>query len=111
MCWESDGSGGYTIEKADGQRRGTKIVIQLKDEFEEFAKEDQDQRYCKEVLRLCAVPGFRKWGKGQHCGCHLVSAQNQRLKTKSTKNFTSFRPMTTKPTHASCTLVLMLPWK
>ena len=36
--WESDGSGSYTIEKADDQKRGTKIVIKLKDDFKDFAK-------------------------------------------------------------------------
>ena len=29
-CWESDGSGTYQIEEAEGQRRGAKIIINLK---------------------------------------------------------------------------------
>ncbi|BET66573.1 molecular chaperone HtpG [Opitutales bacterium ASA1] len=36
-CWTSDGSGSYEIEEAEGQRRGCKIVIELKDDCHEFA--------------------------------------------------------------------------
>ncbi len=39
LCWTSDGKTGYEIEEAPGQRRGCKIVIKLKDECDEFAKE------------------------------------------------------------------------
>ena len=39
--WESSGTGNYSIENVDGQRRGAKIVIKLKDDFKEFAKEDK----------------------------------------------------------------------
>ncbi|MGE9294627.1 MAG: ATP-binding protein, partial [Puniceicoccales bacterium] len=38
LCWTSDGSGKYTIEPAEGQRRGTKIVITLLDDYKEFAQ-------------------------------------------------------------------------
>ena len=37
--WTSDGSGSYTIEESEGQRRGVKIVIELKDECREFGQE------------------------------------------------------------------------
>ena len=37
--WESSGSGNYTIDQVDGQRRGAKIVIKLKEDFKEFAKQ------------------------------------------------------------------------
>ncbi len=56
LCWESDGSGGYTIEKADGQRRGTKIVIQLKDEFDEFAKADRINEIVKKYSAFVQFP-------------------------------------------------------
>src|SRR5215204_6925775 len=36
QVWTSDGSGSYEIEESEGQRRGTKIVIELKDECSEF---------------------------------------------------------------------------
>jgi molecular chaperone HtpG len=38
QLWTSDG-GGYAIEEADGQRRGCKIVVELKDECAEFSQE------------------------------------------------------------------------
>ena len=43
QCWESDGSGSYTIEESSDQQRGTKVVINLKEDFSEFAKEDRVQ--------------------------------------------------------------------
>ena len=46
MLWESDGSGSYSIEEAEGQRRGAKIVIELKDDCAEFAQEHR----IKEIL-------------------------------------------------------------
>ncbi len=38
LVWTSDGATGYTIEDAPGQRRGCKLVLQLKDDAEEFCK-------------------------------------------------------------------------
>ena len=46
-CWESDGDGSYEITDAEGQRRGTKLVISLKKDFSEFAKEDR----IREIIR------------------------------------------------------------
>ncbi|HXB01482.1 MAG TPA: molecular chaperone HtpG [Opitutaceae bacterium] len=46
QLWTSDGSGSYEIEESDGQRRGAKIVIELKDDCAEFS---QDWR-IKEIL-------------------------------------------------------------
>ncbi len=40
-CWSSDGSGSYEIEEIEGQGRGTKIVISLKEGCEEFSKTDR----------------------------------------------------------------------
>lgn len=39
--WTCEGAGSYTIEPAEGQRRGTKIVIKLKDDQKEFAGESR----------------------------------------------------------------------
>ncbi len=39
LLWTSDGKTGYSIDEAPGQRRGCKIVLKLKKEHEEFAKE------------------------------------------------------------------------
>jgi len=39
LCWTSDGMGGYEITVEPGQARGTKIVLELKDDAEEFLKD------------------------------------------------------------------------
>lgn len=39
LIWTSDGKTGYEIEPTEGQRRGCKIVLKLKAECSEFAKE------------------------------------------------------------------------
>jgi len=53
--WTSDGSGSYEIEPSEGERRGTKIVIKLKDDCADFA---QDWR-IKEILeRYSAFVSF-----------------------------------------------------
>ncbi|MCE9520192.1 MAG: molecular chaperone HtpG [Verrucomicrobia bacterium] len=38
LVWTSDGTTGYSIEDAPGQRRGSRIVLHLKDDAAEFAK-------------------------------------------------------------------------
>ncbi len=45
--WESDGTGTYTIDEAEGQRRGTKIVVELRDDCAEFCVGSK----IEEVLR------------------------------------------------------------
>ena len=53
--WSSEGAGSYTIEPSEGERRGAKIVIELKDDCAEFA---QDWR-MKEILeRYSAFVSF-----------------------------------------------------
>jgi TNF receptor-associated protein 1 len=53
--WSSDGSGSYQIEESEGERRGAKIVIELKDDCADYA---QDWK-VKEVLeRYSAFVSF-----------------------------------------------------
>jgi len=53
--WTSDGSGSYEIEESEGQRRGAKIVIELKDDCAEFSQEWK----VKEILnRYSAFVSF-----------------------------------------------------
>ncbi|MEO7413840.1 MAG: molecular chaperone HtpG [Opitutaceae bacterium] len=55
QVWTSDGSGSYEIEESEGQRRGTKIVIELKDDCSEFSQEWK----VKEILeRYSAFVSF-----------------------------------------------------
>jgi TNF receptor-associated protein 1 len=53
--WESDGSGSYTIEESEGLRRGTKIVIELKDDCADFS---QDWRIMEILERYSAFVSF-----------------------------------------------------
>lgn len=54
--WESDGLGSYTIEDAEGQRRGTKIVIKLKDEYKEFSEKATIERILKQYSAFVQFP-------------------------------------------------------
>jgi len=55
QLWTSEGAGSYAIEEAPGQRRGAKIVIELKDDCSEFSQEWR----IKEILeRYSAFVSF-----------------------------------------------------
>jgi len=56
QCWESKGDGSYSIQSAEGQRRGTKIVIGLKEDFAEFAKEDRIKDMIKKYSAFVQFP-------------------------------------------------------
>ena len=55
-CWESDGGGTYQIDEIDGQRRGSKIVIKLKDDFSDYAKEDRIKDIVKKYSAFVQFP-------------------------------------------------------
>lgn len=56
LLWTSDGSGKYSIEPAEGQRRGTKIVLKLNDEAKQFAKSDEIKRILKRYSSFVGFP-------------------------------------------------------
>ena len=61
--WSSDGSGSYEIEEAEGLTRGSKIVIELKDDCAEYATEGR----IKEILeRYSAFVSFPINLNGKH---------------------------------------------
>lgn len=61
--WTSDGSGSYEIEESEGDRRGTKIVITLKDDAADFATDWK----VKEILeRYSAFVSFPINLNGKH---------------------------------------------
>ena len=47
LSWVSDGKTGYEIDESEDQKRGTSITIALRDEHEEFSKDER----VKEVLQ------------------------------------------------------------
>ena len=55
-CWSSDGSGAYEIEEVEGERRGTRIVITLKDEYKDFAKKDRLEEIIKKYSAFVQFP-------------------------------------------------------
>ncbi len=54
--WESDGSGTYTIAPETGLRRGTRIVVRLKDEFKSFADPENLGRIIKRYSNFVPFP-------------------------------------------------------
>jgi TNF receptor-associated protein 1 len=54
--WESDGSGSYTVEESEGQRRGAKIVIELKDDCAEFSQEWKVKEILNRYSAFVAFP-------------------------------------------------------
>ena len=56
MLLGKDGGGSYEIEEVDGQRRGTKIVIHLKEDFTDFAKEDKIKDIVKKYSAFVQFP-------------------------------------------------------
>ena len=55
LLWTSEGTGSFAIEESSGERRGCKIVVELKDECSEFSQEWR----VKEILeRYSAFVSF-----------------------------------------------------
>ncbi|TVP75428.1 MAG: molecular chaperone HtpG [Puniceicoccaceae bacterium] len=55
-CWSSDGDGAYEIEAVEGERRGTRIVIQLKDEYKDFAQKSRLEAIIKKYSAFVQFP-------------------------------------------------------
>lgn len=54
--WSSDGSGRYEIEEVEGQRRGTKIVVQLKEDCKEYAQASRIESLLKHYSAFVSFP-------------------------------------------------------
>ncbi len=54
--WISDGVGSYTIDQAPGLSRGTKIILELKDDAQEFASSDTIKRIIKRYSNFVPFP-------------------------------------------------------
>lgn len=54
--WTSDGSGSYEIEESEGQQRGCKIVIELKDDCHEFAQESRIKAILERYSAFVSFP-------------------------------------------------------
>ncbi len=56
QVWESDGGGRYSVEESDGQRRGCKIVVELKDECGEFSQAARVEGILKRYSSFVQFP-------------------------------------------------------
>jgi molecular chaperone HtpG len=56
LCWSSDGKTGYEITSGEDEQRGTKIVIQLGEEHDEFAKEDRIKHILQSYSNFVPFP-------------------------------------------------------
>ncbi|WP_038168005.1 molecular chaperone HtpG [Verrucomicrobium sp. BvORR106] len=56
LVWTSDGVSGYTIEEAPGQRRGCKLVLQLKEDKKEFAKPERIKQILTKYSNFVGFP-------------------------------------------------------
>ena len=54
--WESDGKGEYSVETVRRKKRGTEIVLHLKDDAKEFANAYQLREICKRYSDHISVP-------------------------------------------------------
>jgi len=54
--WSSDGSGSYTLTPEQGLRRGTKIIIELKEDAHEFADEGKIKQIIKQYSNFVPFP-------------------------------------------------------
>lgn len=54
--WTSEGTGSFTISEAEGLSRGTKIVLQLKEDAKEFAQPDTVKRIIKQYSAFVPFP-------------------------------------------------------
>jgi TNF receptor-associated protein 1 len=56
LCWSSQGDGAYEIEQVEGERRGTRIVFTLKEEYKDFAKKDKLEGIIKRYSSFVQFP-------------------------------------------------------
>jgi len=56
LVWTSDGAGSYEIETTEGQRRGCKIVLTLKDDCKEFSRAHEARRILEHYSTFVPFP-------------------------------------------------------
>ncbi|HUG09880.1 MAG TPA: molecular chaperone HtpG [Opitutaceae bacterium] len=56
LVWSSDGAGAYEITEAEGQRRGCKVVLTLKDDCKDFARAHEARRIIEHYSSFVPFP-------------------------------------------------------
>ena len=77
LLWTSDGAGSYAIEESPGERRGCKIVVELKDECAEFSQEWRVKRDPRALQRLRLLPDQPERQADQHGPGPLAARQER----------------------------------
>ncbi len=54
--WASDGTGSYTVTRESGLHRGTKIILELKDDAHKYADEETIKRIIKKYSNFVSFP-------------------------------------------------------
>ncbi len=54
--WTSDGSGAYEIEPSEGQRRGVKVVVKLREDCKEFSQKSRVEGILKQYSSFVPFP-------------------------------------------------------
>lgn len=54
--WVSDGTGSFTITQMDGLRRGTKVIVELKDEAKDYAQKWKIDSIIKQYSAFVSFP-------------------------------------------------------
>lgn len=54
--WSSEGGGSYTLTPAEGLHRGTKVILELKEDSKDYAKEETVKRVIKEYSNFVPFP-------------------------------------------------------
>ena len=110
QCWESKGDGSYSIQSAEGQRRGTKIVIGLKEDFAEFAKEDRIKEIIKKYSAFVQFPVSVNGEKVNTVDAIWMRSKNE-IKDEEYEEFYKFQSNDYEAPLIACTSARMLLWK
>lgn len=54
--WISDGAGSYSVDQCPGLHRGTKIILELKEDCHDYANEDTIKRIIKQYSSFVSFP-------------------------------------------------------
>ncbi len=54
--WESDGSGSFTIKEVEGLHRGTKVIVELKEDAHEYGQKFKVESVIKQYSAFVAFP-------------------------------------------------------
>ncbi len=54
--WESDGSGSFTIKEMEGLHRGTRVIVELKEEAHEYAQKWKVESIIKQYSAFVSFP-------------------------------------------------------